>query len=96
MGERKAVRHGEEILLRVADPHRGPDADAERGEDGSRPPSRHRRTGGGPPRRGDTPRLEGLSYEEIAAALGIELGTVRSRLHRARTDLKDKMERFLP
>jgi len=40
--------------------------------------------------------LEGLSYEEIAAALGIELGTVRSRLHRARTDLKDKMERFLP
>jgi len=32
MGERKAVRHGEEILLRVADPHRGPDADAERGE----------------------------------------------------------------
>jgi RNA polymerase sigma-70 factor (ECF subfamily) len=40
--------------------------------------------------------LEGLSYEEIASALGIELGTVRSRLHRARMDLKDKMERFLP
>ena len=40
--------------------------------------------------------LEGLSYEEIASALGIELGTVRSRLHRARGDLKDKMERFLP
>jgi RNA polymerase sigma-70 factor, ECF subfamily len=40
--------------------------------------------------------LEGLSYEEIASALGIELGPVRSRLHRARMDLKDKMERFLP
>jgi len=40
--------------------------------------------------------LEGLSYEEIASALGIELGTVRSRLHRARMDLKGKMERFLP
>jgi RNA polymerase sigma-70 factor (ECF subfamily) len=39
--------------------------------------------------------LEGLSYEEIAQALGLELGTVRSRLHRARMDLKDKMERFL-
>ena len=38
--------------------------------------------------------LEGLSYEEIAAALELELGTVRSRLHRARMDLKDKMERF--
>ena len=40
--------------------------------------------------------LEGLSYEEIAAALELELGTVRSRLHRARMDLRDKLERFLP
>jgi RNA polymerase sigma-70 factor (ECF subfamily) len=40
--------------------------------------------------------LEGLAYEEIAEALGLELGTVRSRLHRARSDLKAKLERFLP
>jgi RNA polymerase sigma-70 factor (ECF subfamily) len=40
--------------------------------------------------------LEGLSYEEIALALDLEPGTVRSRLHRARMDLKDKLERFLP
>ena len=40
--------------------------------------------------------IEGLSYEEIAQALGLELGTVRSRLHRARMDLKEKLERFLP
>ena len=39
--------------------------------------------------------LEGLSYEEISQALDLEPGTVRSRLHRARMDLKDKMERFL-
>ena len=38
--------------------------------------------------------LEGLSYEEIAQALALEPGTVRSRLHRARLDLKSKMERF--
>ena len=40
--------------------------------------------------------LEGLSYEEIAEVLDLELGTVRSRLHRARADLKEKLERFLP
>ena len=40
--------------------------------------------------------VEGLAYEEIAEALGLELGTVRSRLHRARLDLKSKLERFLP
>ena len=39
--------------------------------------------------------VEGLAYEEIALALGLELGTVRSRLHRARADLKGKLERFL-
>ena len=40
--------------------------------------------------------LEGLTYEEIAEALGVELNTVRSRLHRARLDLKAKLERLLP
>ncbi len=40
--------------------------------------------------------VEGLSYEEIARALDLEPGTVRSRLHRARLDLKAKLERFLP
>ena len=39
--------------------------------------------------------LEGLAYEDIAEALGVALGTVRSRLHRARAELKGKMERFL-
>jgi len=40
--------------------------------------------------------LEGLSYEEISEVLALEPGTVSSRLHRARMDLKAKLERFLP
>jgi RNA polymerase sigma-70 factor (ECF subfamily) len=32
--------------------------------------------------------VEGLSYEDIAGCLGIELGTVRSRLHRARMEVQ--------
>lgn len=32
--------------------------------------------------------LEELSYEEIAATLGIKLGTVRSRIHRGRSQLR--------
>jgi RNA polymerase sigma-70 factor (ECF subfamily) len=40
--------------------------------------------------------LEGLSYEEIGEVLGVPLNTVRTRLHRARLDLKAKLERWLP
>jgi len=32
--------------------------------------------------------IEGQTYEEIAECLGIELGTVRSRLHRARAEVQ--------
>ena len=38
--------------------------------------------------------IEGLSYEQIAEALALDPGTVRSRLHRARMQLKEKLERF--
>jgi RNA polymerase sigma-70 factor (ECF subfamily) len=36
--------------------------------------------------------LEGLSYEEIADATGIKLGTVRSRLFHARKRLKEILQ----
>lgn len=39
--------------------------------------------------------IEGMSYARIAEVLGIELGTVRSRLSRARTKLRDILEAIL-
>ncbi|MFC4058292.1 RNA polymerase sigma factor SigE [Planomonospora corallina] len=40
--------------------------------------------------------IEGLSYEEIAATLGVKLGTVRSRIHRGRAQLRDALEHRAP
>lgn len=36
--------------------------------------------------------LEGFTYEEIAATLGINVGTVKSRLARGRQELRQKLE----
>src|SRR5437764_12214887 len=94
-GERRMAREGEESLERLradADPA----AHAERGELEA---ALQRAITALPEERRVVAVLrdfEGLSYEEIAAALDLPLGTVRSRLHRARTDLKEKLERFLP
>ena len=40
--------------------------------------------------------IEGLTYEEIADALGVKLGTVRSRIHRGRAQLRQALEHRRP
>jgi RNA polymerase sigma-70 factor (ECF subfamily) len=36
--------------------------------------------------------VEGLSYEDIAAATGLNLGTMKSKLSRARQELREKLK----
>ncbi|HKC07728.1 MAG TPA: sigma-70 family RNA polymerase sigma factor [Methylomirabilota bacterium] len=95
-GERRMTRQGEDALLRLSDAGPRPDAALERRELES---ALGRAIAELPEDRRIVVVLrdiEGLSYEEIAQVLELELGTVRSRLHRARADLKEKLERFLP
>ncbi len=40
--------------------------------------------------------LQGMSYDEIASAVGVPRGTVESRLFRARKQLKDLLKDYLP
>ena len=94
--ERRLARHGEEALAKLADTGPGPDQALERGE---LEEALHRAIAD----LGEERRVvvvlrdvEGLAYEEIAEILELPVGTVRSRLHRARLDLKEKLERFLP
>lgn len=39
--------------------------------------------------------IDGLDYADIAAELGVEIGTVRSRLHRARAQLVERLRTHL-
>jgi len=92
--ERRFAREGDETLARLANGRADPAASLERSELDA---ALHRAIAELPEERRIVVvlrDLEGLAYDEIAAALELPVGTVRSRLHRARMDLKDKLERF--
>jgi RNA polymerase sigma-70 factor (ECF subfamily) len=40
--------------------------------------------------------IDEMQYEEIAEVIGVPIGTVRSRLHRARLELRDVLTRMAP
>lgn len=92
---RRARRVGEAALMRMADAQPNPGATLEASEVEA---ALHRAIG----ELDDEQRivvvlrdLHGLAYEEIAAVLDLPLGTVRSRLHRARMELKARLEPFV-
>src|SRR5262249_43981584 len=96
LGERGMIRQGEDSIQRLAHDADGPDAALEQTELEA---ALHRAIAELPEDRRIVivlRDLEGPSYEEIAEALDLPAGTVRSRLHRARLDLREKLERFLP
>lgn len=39
--------------------------------------------------------MEGFSYEQIAELMDVPIGTIRSRIHRARSELRAKLERAM-
>lgn len=95
-GERRIERDSEDVLARMPSGHPDPAARLERQELEA---ALHRAIDELSEERRIVVvlrDLEGLSYEEIAEALELEMGTVRSRLHRARSELRDKLEKLLP
>jgi len=93
--ERRRTRHGDDLLESVADERLDPPGTLEERE---RRTALHRAIA----ELSDERRvvvvladLEGLAYEEIAEALSLPVGTVRSRLHRARMELRERLEKLL-
>jgi RNA polymerase sigma-70 factor (ECF subfamily) len=94
--ERRLTREDDEILARVPGGGEGADEALERRQ---RQAALHQAIAALPEDRRIVVILrdvEGLSYEEIAQALELEPGTVRSRLHRARLELKERLEKLFP
>lgn len=40
--------------------------------------------------------IDGMAYEEMAQVLGVPRGTIESRLHRARAELRERLKDYLP
>ncbi|MDB5301821.1 MAG: Sigma-70, region 4, partial [Phycisphaerales bacterium] len=40
--------------------------------------------------------MQGMSYAQIAEVLAIPVGTVESRIHRARSEVRRRLQEYLP
>jgi RNA polymerase sigma-70 factor (ECF subfamily) len=79
--------------VRLADPRRGPEEEAVAADVG-RQVARALALLPGPFREAVVLRdLQGLAYQEIAAVLGVRVGTVRSRIARGREQLRGLLDR---
>ncbi len=84
---------GESLLVRIADPLPDPSDLVAEGEERTQQVERALRRLSEPLRAAIVLRyMEDMAYEEIAAVLGISLGTVKSRLNRAHQQLQELLE----
>ena len=90
---RAEIEEGEAVMERQADENPGPWQLAEAGQLGRRIDEALRSLPSNDRAVVVMREVQGLPYDEIARSLGLPLGTLKARLHRARERLRNKLSR---